>query len=99
MNGIPEDSRIRTDGRFLNENSLSEDKIKCIHALNEIAKGRGQTLAEMALAWILKDDYVTSVIIGASKPSQILDNIKAIENTSFTSDELSEIDKIASSFQ
>ena len=99
LNGIPEDSRIRTDGRFLNENSLSEDKIKCIHALNEIAKGRGQTLAEMALAWILKDDYVTSVIIGASKPSQILDNIKAIENTSFTSDELSEIDKIASSFQ
>lgn len=99
LHGIPEDSRIRTDGRFLKENSLSEDKLKCIQALNELAKGRGQTLAEMALAWILKDDYVTSVIIGASKPSQILDNIKAIENTSFTDDELSEIDKIVSSFQ
>ncbi len=93
LNGIPEDSRIRTDGRFLKEGQITEDKLSNIRALNEIAKRRGQTLAEMALAWDLKDDYITSVIIGASKPSQILDNVKAIENTSFTEEELKEIDK------
>ena len=93
LNGIPEDSRIRTDGRFLKEGQITEEKLANIRALNEIAKKRGQTLAEMALAWDLKDDYITSVIIGASKPSQILDNVKAIENTTFTEDELKEIDK------
>ena len=95
LNGIPEDSRIRTDGRFLKEGQLSEEKLSQIRGLNEIAKKRGQTLAEMALSWILKDGYVTSVLIGASKPSQILDNIKAIENTSFTEEELTEIDKLS----
>ena len=93
INGIPDDSRIRTDGRFLKESQLSEQKLSSIIALNEIAKERGQSLAEMALAWILKDDSVTSVLVGASKPQQILDNIKAIENTSFTEEELKEIDK------
>ncbi|MBE5840691.1 MAG: L-glyceraldehyde 3-phosphate reductase [Butyrivibrio sp.] len=93
LNGIPEDSRIRTDGRFLKESQLDEHKLECIKALNEIAKRRGQTLAEMALAWNLKDDYITSVIIGASKPSQILDNVKAIENINFTEEEIREIDK------
>ncbi len=97
LNGIPEDSRIRTDGRFLKEGQLTERKLNCIRSLNELANKRGQTLAEMALAWILKDDYVTSVIIGASKPSQISDNIKAIENTVFTDTELKEIDSIVSS--
>ena len=87
LQGIPEDSRIRTDGRFLQESSINEETLKRVRALNEIALRRGQTLAEMALAWILKDDYVTSVLVGASKPSQILDNIKAIENTSFTEEE------------
>ena len=95
LNGIPEDSRVRTDGRFLNESRISEEKLNKVRALNEIAKKHGQTLAEMALAWILKDGYVTSVLIGASKPSQILDNIKAIENISFSDDELSEIDSIS----
>lgn len=95
LNGIPEDSRIRRDGRFLNESALTEEKLKQIKALNEIAERRGQTLAEMALAWILKDGYVTSVLIGASRPSQILDNIKAIENTSFTDEELKEIDRFS----
>ena len=94
LNGIPEDSRIRTDGRFLKESSVNEETLGRVRALNEIAKRRGQTLAEMALAWILKDDYVTSVLVGASKPSQILENIKAIENTSFTPEELTEIDSI-----
>jgi L-glyceraldehyde 3-phosphate reductase len=93
LEGIPEDSRIRTDGRFLNENEVGQN-IARVRALNEIAKRRGQTLAEMALAWILKDNYVTSVLIGASKPSQILDNIRAIENTTFTDDELKAIDNI-----
>lgn len=95
LNGIPEDSRIRRDGRFLKESALTEEKLKQIKALNEIAERRGQTLAEMALAWILKDGYVTSVLIGASRPSQILDNIKAIENTSFTDEELKEIDSFS----
>ncbi|WP_026662979.1 aldo/keto reductase [Butyrivibrio proteoclasticus] len=99
LNGIPEDSRIRTDGRFLKENQLSNNKLNCIRKLNDIALKRGQTLAEMALAWILKDDYITSVIIGASKPSQILDNIKAIEKTTFTESELKEIDSIVASFE
>lgn len=93
LNGIPEDSRIRTDGRFLKESQLDPHKLENIKSLNEIAKRRGQTLAEMALAWNLKDDYITSVIIGASKPSQILDNVKAIENTTFTEEEIKEIDK------
>ena len=95
LNGIPEDSRIRTDGRFLNESRVNEETLSKIKALNEIAKKRGQTLAEMALAWILKDGYVTSVLIGASRPSQILDNIKAIENISFSEDELKEINRIS----
>ena len=94
LEGIPDDSRIRTDGRFLKEDSVRE-KISKVKALNEMAKERGQSLAEMALAWVLKDDYVTSVLIGASKPQQILDNIKAIKNTSFTAEELIRIDEIS----
>ena len=95
LNGIPSDSRVMTDGRFLSVNAITEEKLKKVRALSEIAKERNQTLAEMALAWVLKDGIVNSVLIGASKPSQILDNIKAIENTSFTSDELERIDKIS----
>lgn len=95
LKGIPEDSRVRTDGRFLQENRINEDVLTKVRALNDIASKRGQTLAEMALAWILKDGYVTSVLVGASKPSQILDNIKAIENTTFTEEELREIDRIS----
>ena len=93
LNGIPEDSRIRTDGRFLKESVITEEKLAQIRTLNEIAATRGQTLAEMALAWILRDGKVTSVLIGASKPQQILDNIAALNNTTFTADELEAIDK------
>ena len=93
LNGIPEDSRIRTDGRFLKESVITEEKLAQIRALNEIAAARSQTLAEMALAWILRDGKVTSVLIGASKPQQILDNIAALNNTTFTADELEAIDK------
>ncbi len=94
LNGIPEDSRIRTDGRFLKENQVS-DKLDKVRKLNDIAVKRGQTLAEMALSWILHDGIVTSVLIGASRPSQILDNIKALENTAFSQDELNEIDSLS----
>ena len=93
LNDIPEDSRIRTDGRFLKESVITEEKLAQIRALNEIAAARSQTLAEMALAWILRDGKVTSVLIGASKPQQILDNIAALNNTTFTADELEAIDK------
>ena len=95
LNGIPADSRVRTDGRFLKENSLDSAQIERVRRLNEIAARRGQTLAEMALAWILRDGAVTSVLIGASKPAQILDNIKAVQNTVFTAEELEEIDAMA----
>ena len=95
LNGIPDDSRIRTDGRFLKEDQLSPEKLESIRKLNDLAKRRRQTLAEMALAWILRDGITASVLIGASKPEQILDNIKAIENTSFTDDEIAEIDAAA----
>lgn len=95
LNGVPEDSRVKTDGRFLQEGILTEEKVKKIARLNELAMQRGQTLAEMALAWVLKDGVITSVLIGASKSAQILDNIKALENTSFTQEELEFIDDIS----
>lgn len=94
LNGIPEDSRIKTDGRFLKESALTPAKLQQIRDLNDLALSRGQTLAEMALAWDLKDDNITSVIIGASKPSQVLDNVKALKNTKFSSEELKRIDDI-----
>jgi len=95
LNGIPEDSRIKKDGRFLKESALTEDKLESIRGLAAVAETRGQTLAEMALAWILRDGAVTSVLIGASKPSQITDNIKAIENTHFSAEELRSIDALS----
>lgn len=95
LNGIPEDSRIMTDGRFLKKDALTEEMLLKIRALNGIAAGRGQTLAEMALSWILRDGIVTSVLVGASRPQQLLDNIKAIENTEFSEEELKKIDEIS----
>ncbi|MBQ6348870.1 MAG: aldo/keto reductase [Clostridia bacterium] len=94
LNGIPADSRIGRDGRFLKADSLTEARLGQIRALNAIAAERGQTLAEMALAWILKDGDVCSVLIGASRPAQILDNVKAAQNCSFTAEELRKIDEI-----
>lgn len=95
LKGIPADSRIITDGRFLNEKALSEERLTQIRTLNDLAAARGQTLAQMALSWILRDGIVTSVLVGASKPEQILDNIRAAENTAFSSEELAEIDRIS----
>lgn len=94
LHGIPADSRIRTDGRYLKEKDITPEVVGKIQALNEVAARRGQTLAEMALAWLLAQPVVTSVLIGASRPEQILDNVKAAENTTFTEDELAEIDRI-----
>lgn len=95
INGIPEDSRVRTDGRFLKENAITEEKINRVKALREIAAKRGQTLAQMALSWILRDGDITSVPIGASRPSQILDNIGCINNTEFSKEEREAIDNIS----
>ena len=95
LHGIPADSRVRTDGRFLKEKDLSPEVIATISALNDMAAQRGQTLAEMALAWLLTQPEVTSVLIGASRTSQILDNIKACENLHFTEEELKKIDEIS----
>lgn len=94
LNGIPADSRIATDGRFLKESALTPERIAQIRALNDLAAERGQTLAEMALSWVLKDGDVTSVLIGASRPEQILDNIAIVGHTSFTEEELTAIDNI-----
>lgn len=95
LNGIPQDSRVMKDGRFLKGSALTDERISLIRQLNDLAVKRGQTLAEMALAWVLRDGIVTSVLIGASKASQILDNIQALKNTSFTEEELRFIDDIA----
>lgn len=95
LNGIPEDSRIKTDGRFLKEAALTNERLDQIRELNELASQRGQSLAQMALSWILRDGIVTSVLAGASKPSQILDNLEALKNTKFTKEELQKIDEIS----
>ncbi len=95
LHGIPEDSRIRADGRFLKESALTPRRLKQIQDLNDLAGQRGQSLAEMALAWLLRDPAVTSVLIGASKPEQILDNLKAVQSADFSQEELEMIDRIA----
>lgn len=94
LNGIPADSRIKTDGRFLKEENITEDTLKKIYLLNEIAANRGQSLAQMSLSWILRDGEVTSALIGASRPSQIEENVKIVGHTSFTKEELDAIDEI-----
>ena len=93
LNGIPEDSRIRKDGRFLKESILTAERMEQIRKLNELAAQRGEKLADMALAWLLQKKEVTSVLIGASKTQQILDNIKAIHSSPFTEEELQKIDE------
>ncbi|WP_439132284.1 aldo/keto reductase [Polaribacter sp.] len=93
INGLPKDSRAVKDSPFLNTNQVLEHLPK-IKALNEIAANRNQSLAQMAISWILKDDRITSVLIGASKTEQILDSLKATENTFFTAEELENINTI-----
>lgn len=94
LKGIPQDSRIKRDGRFLKEQDLTPQRLNQITALNELAQQRGQSLAQMALSWVLRDGEVTSVLIGASNPGQIIDNAGIVGHTSFTQQELAEIDRI-----
>jgi len=94
LDGIPHDSRVMTDGRFLQENRVNQMLPK-IKKLNDLAVSRGQTLAQMSLQWVLKDDDVTSVLIGASRPEQILDNLQIINAPEFTKEELKMIDEIS----
>ena len=95
LKGIPADSRIMTDGRFLKAGALTPERLEQIRKLNGLAAQRGQTLAQMALSWVLRDGIVTSVLAGASRPEQVLDNIQAAQNTKFTGDELALIDGIS----
>lgn len=96
LNGIPSDSRVARGG-YLKKEQLTEETLSKVRRLNEVARRRGQSLAEMALAWLLKDDLVTSVIVGASSVEQIERNLKAVKNTTFSADELAEIDSISKS--
>lgn len=93
LHGIPEDSRMKRDGRYLKESALDDAKLAKLIELNEMASQRGQTLAQMALSWVLKDGQVTSVLIGASRPEQILENLKILGHTDFTEEELRKIDE------
>ncbi len=95
LTGIPKDSRIgQHKSPYLHESDLDQGMLHKVQALHEIAEERGQSLTQMALAWLLRDDKVTSVLIGASRPQQILENIKALDHTSFSREELARIDAI-----
>jgi L-glyceraldehyde 3-phosphate reductase len=93
--GIPEDSRARSGSIFLNEALITEETVAKIKALNEIAAARGESLAQMVLAWVLANKAVTSVLIGASKPAQIIENVKVLDSRPFSAQELAKIDEIA----
>ena len=93
LNGIPQDSRAARN-HFLQSASITEEKLRTIRKLNEVAQGRGQSLAQMALCWVLRENKVTTVLIGASRKEQISDNVKIVEHLDFTADELAEIDRI-----
>lgn len=94
LNGIPQDSRIVTDGRFLKAARLTPALLSQLHALNALAAERGQTLAQMALCWVMKDSAVTSVLVGASRKEQILDNLGIVNAAPLSAQELAEIDRI-----
>jgi L-glyceraldehyde 3-phosphate reductase len=94
LNGIPQDSRAAKTTGHLQSGQITEANIAQVKKLNEIAVQRKQTLAQMALAWLMKDPRVTSVLIGASKPEQLADSLKCLENTSFSTEELSQIETL-----
>lgn len=95
LQGIPKDSRVYTDGRFLTQEDFSEKRVNQIKELSKIAKERGEELSQMALTWILQKKETTSVLVGASKPEQILENLKAIQSAKLTEEEKKRIDEIA----
>ena len=94
LNGIPADSRIGRDPRYINKSALTDERLAQIRALNDMAEQRGQTLAEMAIAWLLSHKQVTSVLVSASRPSQVLDDVKSLRNIEFSAEELAKIDEI-----
>src|SRR5476651_1650268 len=94
LHGIPEDSRAAKSTGFLQKSQVTDERINQITKLNDIAIKRGQTLAQMALAWLLKDHRVTSVLIGASKPAQLTDSLKCLDNIVFSKEELTKIESI-----
>ena len=94
LNGIPDNSRAAKSTGHLQREQVTEEKINKVRQLNDLAKQRGQTLAEMAIAWLLKDDRVTSVLVGASSVAQLIDNLKALQNTAFSAEEIQMIENI-----
>ncbi|GAB2970065.1 L-glyceraldehyde 3-phosphate reductase [Streptomyces pseudoechinosporeus] len=94
LDGIPEDSRAASDSPFLSADTVTEDLVQQLRALDDIAKSRGQTLAQMALAWVLRGGRVTSALVGASSPQQLEDSVTATRNLDFAPDELAGIDAI-----
>jgi L-glyceraldehyde 3-phosphate reductase len=94
LKGVPSDSRA-AQGKSLSTDAISDENLERVRALNEIAQGRGQSLAQLALAWVLRDPRMTSTLIGASSVSQLEDNVAAVDRLDFTDDELAEIDKHA----
>jgi L-glyceraldehyde 3-phosphate reductase len=94
LKGIPEDSRAAKDGRYLKADQIGGEKLEMIRSLNEVAKTMGQSLAQMAIAWLLKDPRITSVLVGVSKPEQLDDNVEAVKNTKFSEAEMTQIKKI-----
>lgn len=92
LNGIPADSRAARDPRYLRPDRIHDDQLRKVAALAGIAEGRGQTLSQMALSWVLRDEVVTSALIGASRPEQVVENVEAAQHTVFTSEELARID-------
>ena len=94
LKGIPADSRAAKDPRFLKPSSITPEEMAKVAALNDVAAERGQSLAQLALSWVLRDSVVTSALIGASRPGQIIENVQAAQRTDFTADELQRIDTI-----
>ena len=94
FNGIPQDSRAIHDPRFMRASDINENLLRTTRALNAVAEKRGQTLAQLALVWALRLPAVTSALIGASKPEQVAENVKALDNMNLSEEELNEIDAI-----
>tara|TARA_R110002096_G_scaffold43467_8_gene117218 strand:- start:905 stop:1924 length:1020 start_codon:yes stop_codon:yes gene_type:complete len=97
LNGFPEDSRAVKDGRYLKSSNITSTVLSQVKKLNDLAEERGQSLAQMAIAWLLKSPTITSVLVGVSKASQLQDNVNSLQNLSFTEDELLKIETILKS--
>ncbi len=97
LHGLPEDARAMHDPRYLKPADITEQKLSIVRRLQAVASRRGQTLAQMALAWTLRTDVVTSALIGASRPAQLLENVRALDHLDFTQQELEQIDAILAS--